>query len=65
MTPDPLNLALRVYPEPRSEKSRRKRGRLAHWPRSRWMLVFDTETRVDAAQALTRARIAVGSPACG
>lgn len=53
MTPDPLKLALRVYPEPRSEATRRKRRRLAHWRRPRWMLVFDTETRIDAAQALT------------
>ena len=50
MTTDPLKLALRVYPEPRSEDKRR---RLAHWRRPRWMLVFDTETQIDAAQALT------------
>lgn len=53
MTPDPLNLALRVYPQPRSEGTRHKRRRLARWRRPRWMLVFDTETRTDAAQALT------------
>ena len=53
MTPDPLELAVRVYPEPRSEGTRRKRRRLAHWRRPRWMLAVDTETRIDAAQALT------------
>jgi hypothetical protein len=51
--PTPLPIAIRVYPEPHSEKARSKRRGLVHWRRPRWMLVFDTETRIDAAQALT------------
>jgi len=50
--PDPLPIALRVYPEgqdfERSERSRKPPPR-----RPDAMLVFDTETRVDAAQRLT------------
>ncbi len=53
MTPDPLKLAIRVYPEPLSDESGRKRQKLCHWRRPYQMLVFDTETRVDTAQALT------------
>jgi hypothetical protein len=53
MTPDPLKLAIRVYPEPRSDEPERKRQKLRHWRRPYQMLVFDTETRTDTAQALT------------
>jgi hypothetical protein len=51
--PAPLPIAIRVYPEPHAEKARSKRRGLKHWRRPRSMLVFDTETRIDAAQALT------------
>ena len=53
ITPDPLKLAIRVYPEPPSDKSDRKREKLRHWRRPHQMFVFDTETRTDTAQALT------------
>jgi hypothetical protein len=52
-TPDPLKLAIRVYPEPQRDEDGRKRGKLRHWRRPPRMLVFDTETRTDTAQALT------------
>ena len=51
--PDPLKLAIRVYPEPQRDDADRKRGKLRHWRRPQRMLVFDTETRTDTAQALT------------
>ena len=49
--PNPLTIAVRVYPEPPKSKQ-------ATRPRKPWslpgaMLVFDTETRTDAAQRLT------------
>jgi hypothetical protein len=53
LTPEPLRLAIRVYPEPRRENGGRKRGKLRHWRRPDRLLVFDTETRTDTAQALT------------
>jgi hypothetical protein len=49
----PLSLAIRVYPEPQPLQPRRKRKGLAHWRRPNTMLVFDTETRTDEAQAIT------------
>ena len=51
MTPDPLKLAIRVYPEPPSDD--RKREKLRHWRRPHQMIVFDTECKTDTAQALT------------
>jgi hypothetical protein len=53
MQPTPLQLALRAYPEPHPDEGRRKRRGLKDWRRPRWMVVWDTETRTDAAQALT------------
>ena len=50
--PTPLPIAIRVYPEPHSEEPRKRKG-LGHWRRPNTMLVFDTETRTDEAQALT------------
>jgi|HubBroStandDraft_4_1064222.scaffolds.fasta_scaffold00010_75 hypothetical protein len=52
VTPDALKLAIRVYPEPQRDEPKRKRG-LRHWRRPPRMLVFDTETHTDTAQALT------------
>jgi hypothetical protein len=52
MTPDPLKLAIRVYPEPRDDREGAQK-RLRHWRRPERLLVFDTETRTDTAQALT------------
>ena len=52
MTPDPLKLAIRVYPQPRADRQREHK-RLRHWRRPDQMLVFDTETRTDTTQALT------------
>ncbi len=46
--PDPLSIAIRVYPEGRNFEPRKPPP-----PRPNAMLVFDTETRVDAAQRLT------------
>ncbi len=51
VTSTPLKLAIRVYPEPQREQ--RDRKKLRHWRRPSRMLVFDTETRTDTAQALT------------
>ncbi len=51
MTPDPLKLAIRVYPEPPSDD--REREKLRHWRRPHRMFVFDTECKTDTAQALT------------
>src|SRR5437868_13814523 len=46
-----LRIALRIYPEPRSvEKARRAQKR---WRLPKAMLVFDTESRVDATQSMT------------
>jgi hypothetical protein len=53
MTPDPLKLAIRVYPEPPSKEADRERKKLRHWRRPHQVFVFDTETRTDTAQALT------------
>ena len=53
ITPGPLKLAIRVYPEPPSEEDDRKQGKLRHWRRPHQMFVFDTECRTDTAQALT------------
>jgi hypothetical protein len=50
--PDLLPIALRVYPEG-EDFERKDRSRKSPPPRSDAMLVFDTETRVDAAQRLT------------
>ncbi|HEY1866743.1 MAG TPA: hypothetical protein VGG70_00510 [Candidatus Cybelea sp.] len=52
MTPDPLKLAIRVYPVP-DRGDERKRGKLRHWRRPRYMLALDAETGIDTAQALT------------
>jgi hypothetical protein len=51
MTPDPLKLAIRVYPEPPSDD--RKRKKLRFWRRPHQMFVFDAECKIDTAQALT------------
>ena len=51
--PQPLPLAVRVYPVPDGSKKRKTRSPQAQWRRPKTMLVFDTETRVDAAQGLT------------
>jgi hypothetical protein len=53
ITPDPLKLAIRVYPEPPTDESDRKREKLRHWRRPHQMFVFDTECKTDTAQALT------------
>ncbi len=53
MTPDPLKLAIRVYPEPPSREADGERKKLRHWRRPHQLFVFDTETRTDTAQALT------------
>ena len=53
VTPDPLKLAIRVYPEPHDEEPDRRRKKLRHWRRPHQMLVFDAETRTDTAQALS------------
>jgi hypothetical protein len=50
--PDPLQLAIRVYPQPHDDNKRKRRA-LKHWRRPERMLVFDTECRIDTAQALT------------
>jgi hypothetical protein len=50
---DPLTLAIRVYPEPQRNERDHKRSKLRHWRRPSQMLVFDTETCTDTAQALT------------
>src|SRR5687767_1682360 len=51
MKSTPLAIAVRAYSLPLDKESyvpsRRK------WTRPEWMLVFDTETRIDAPQALT------------
>ena len=47
-----LPLAVRVYPEPQTAKQERQYPRKS-WPRPKAMLVFDTESRVDANQRLT------------
>jgi len=51
MTPDPLKLAIRVYPEPPSDD--RKREKLRFWRRPHQMFVFDTECKTDTTQTLT------------
>ena len=51
--PTPLALAIRVYPQPHLEEDDGQHGGLRHWRRPSTMLVFDTETRTDAAQTLT------------
>lgn len=48
--PDPIAIAVRVYAEPPREKPPRSRR---IWKLPEAMLVFDTETRTDAAQRLT------------
>ena len=53
VNPDPLKLAIRVYPEPRSDVPESTQKKLRYWRRPHQMLVFDTETRTDTAQALT------------
>ena len=53
VTPDPLRLAIRVYPEPQGDEDDRDSKTLRYWRRPTRMLVFDTETRTDTAQALT------------
>ena len=53
VNPDPLKLAIRVYPEPRSDVPESTQKKLRYWRRPHRMLVFDTETRTDTAQALT------------
>src|SRR5436309_6889850 len=49
-TIDPVPLAVRVYPEPPEPRTAPDRRR---WRRPDLMLVFDTETRIDATQRLT------------
>jgi hypothetical protein len=49
--PIPLTLALRVYPEPPEAKNERASPK--PWKCPKAMLVFDTETRIDATQRLT------------
>ena len=44
-----IPLAIRVYPEPSTNKERSQRG---NWSRPECMLVFDTETTVDSTQRL-------------
>jgi hypothetical protein len=51
MTPDPLKLAIRVYPEPPSDD--REREKLRFWRRPHQMFVFDTECKIGTAQSLT------------
>ena len=53
VTSTPLKLAIRVYPGTARDARRRKGKKLRHWRRPYQMLVFDTETRTDTAQALT------------
>jgi hypothetical protein len=48
-TPDPLPIAIRVYPEGKERDDLPPKS----WRRPAAMFVFDTETRVDAAQRLT------------
>jgi len=51
-----LPLSVRVYPEspnPAFEKTQPRENRLKTWRQPNAMLVFDTETRVDATQRLT------------
>src|SRR5205809_4018181 len=49
--PDALPIAIRVYPtQPNAEQRNRPQKR---WRRPNAMLVFDSETRTDAAQRLT------------
>src|SRR5271170_6821745 len=50
-----LPIAVRVYPETKSggEKPRSSASHQKTWRRPEAMLVFDTETRVDATQRLT------------
>ncbi len=49
--PDPLPIAVRVYPESRSAEKRPRSDKPWRCPQA--MLVFDTETRTDATQRLT------------
>ncbi len=51
MTPDPVKLAVRVYPEPPSDD--RKRKKLRFWRRPHQMFVFDAECKINTAQTLT------------
>jgi hypothetical protein len=56
MTPDALPVAVRVWTEllhpARARRGRAERAAAPPWPRSPYVLVFDTETTTDAAQAL-------------
>jgi hypothetical protein len=47
----PLAIAVRVYPEPNAEKERFVSSK--PWREPKAILVFDTETRIDATQRLT------------
>jgi hypothetical protein len=49
--PQPLGLAIRVFPQ--SARSRRKRPRLKRWRRPHQLLAFDCEAQPDTALALT------------
>ncbi len=51
--PTALTLAVRAYPIPAGTKDRTESRRLTRWRRPHQILVFDTETRTDTAQALT------------
>jgi hypothetical protein len=51
MMPDPLKLAIRVYPEPPSDD--RKREKLRYWRRPHQMFCFDAECKTDTIQTLT------------
>ncbi len=48
-----LPLAVRVYPVPEGTTKHRKKRAVAKWRRPRSKFTFDTETRIDATQALT------------
>ena len=54
MTPDYLPIALRAYTKSTAPNRRlRRRRRSLSWKRPRLVLVLDTETGIDRAQALT------------
>jgi hypothetical protein len=48
-----LSIAVRVYPQQIHDKDRTQKSKAQHPWHPRGMLVFDTETRIDATQALT------------
>jgi hypothetical protein len=50
--PDPVPIAVRVYPDPKVARKKSKSKRARRWNRPDAMLVFDTETTTDATQKL-------------